>query len=69
MKELTKHKVCAACHSLEIVDMNCVCTYEKDYDTIELEFESCTCCGNIDTYAADTEFNKTQILKYEDHIK
>jgi|LakMenEpi03Aug12_release.lakeMendotaPanAssembly.Ray.scaffolds.fasta_scaffold5302238_1 RNase P subunit RPR2 len=60
-KTLIKEIVCADCMSLDIIDINCVCTYMKNYKTIELEFEKCDCCGNIERYPAKTEFNDKQL--------
>lgn len=60
-KTLIKKTVCAECMSLDIIDINCVCTYSKNYETIELEFEQCDCCGNIERHHADTEFNHKQL--------
>jgi RNase P subunit RPR2 len=59
---LIKEHVCARCHSLSIIDRDCVCTYQNGYATIELEFEKCLCCGNVSDQPADTEFN---IKQYE----
>lgn len=61
-RSLEKHYVCTSCYSVTATDPNCICCYSNHYDTIELEFEMCTCCGNLvnDGYPADTEFNKKQ---------
>jgi len=63
---LIKEEVCARCHSNEIVDMNCICTYQRQYEVIELEFEVCTCCNRSDTYPADSEFNRKQLSRDEE---
>jgi hypothetical protein len=63
-KTLIKYKVCDSCCSMGIVDPNCVCTYKHDYDIIELEFEQCDCCGNIQDQPADTPFNEEQFKKH-----
>ena len=61
---LEKHKVCDRCLSVDISDPDCMCCIGK-YDTIELEFEVCNCCGNIvnDGRPAETEFNTKQLNK------
>ncbi len=59
-KSLVKIAVCTDCMSPLITDANCICTYQKNYDTIELEFEKCECCRNTNAHPADTEFNKKQ---------
>jgi len=61
---LEKHEVCDQCYSLEIIDINCVCTY-REYKTIELEFEVCDCCGHLinNGEPADTPFNTEQFKK------
>lgn len=63
---LIKHRVCVDCltHDINLTPDNCICTY-KDYDTIELEFESCDCCGHVEAEHADTPFNEKQIEKLE----
>jgi hypothetical protein len=58
---IIKEKVCASCHSLSIVDKDCVCVWENKYPVIELEFEQCDHCGNISDEPADTEFNRKQL--------
>jgi hypothetical protein len=60
---LEKHEVCVDCYSLGISYNDCVCTYQKNYPTIELEFEVCGCCGNVveDGSPADTQFNRDQL--------
>jgi len=64
---LVKHKVCEGCLSVGITEADCICTYDKNYKTIELEFEVCECCGHLisDGNPADTEFNKQQFKNYE----
>ena len=62
MMSLVKHRVCVDCLSLDIVNADCRCVYSRDYETIELEFEVCSCCGNTNAHPADTDFNK-QALK------
>jgi len=61
---LEKHRVCNRCYAVGILDNDCVCSYGK-YETIELEFEVCECCGNLidDGNPADTPFNKEQLNK------
>jgi RNase P subunit RPR2 len=59
--KLIKEIVCASCHSLAIVDKDCICVWENKYPTIELEFEQCECCGHVSEYPADTEFNMKQL--------
>lgn len=67
-KVLRKHKVCASCLSVGISYVDCICTYSRNYPTIELEFEECACCGSIlnDGEPADTHFNDEQFKKLED---
>ena len=56
---LQKFIVCTSCFSPDISDPNCVCCPTNTYETIELEFEVCKCCGNLtDGNPADTEFNE-----------
>lgn len=59
---LKKYRVCTSCLSIGITDNNCICTYSKNYPTIELEFEECDHCGSIldDGNPPDTEFNIEQ---------
>lgn len=59
MVKLEKIEVCAECFSYGINYLDCVCTYQKNYPTVLLEFEVCTCCGHIisDGTPADTEYN------------
>lgn len=58
---LVKIEVCASCNSPYIIIADCICTYQKDYETIELEFEKCECCDNVQSMPAKTEFNKSKI--------
>lgn len=60
---LEKHTVCTSCYAVGIEHADCVCTYQKDYPTVELEFEVCECCGQLisDGSPADTEFNDAQM--------
>ena len=58
---LVKIKVCTDCQSPEIIFKDCICTYSKDYDIVELEFERCNCCGRTASQPADTEFNTKQL--------
>ncbi len=62
---LEKHNVCADCYSVGISYSECICTYNNKYPTIELEFEVCSCCGNLvdDGNPADSEFNRKQFEK------
>jgi len=57
---LRKYEVCANCLSIGITDPNCICSYDFRYQTVELEFEVCLCCGNTADTPADTEFNQAQ---------
>ena len=57
---LVKIEVCRSCLSPEIIDSNCICTYQNDYTTIELEFEQCDCCERTNSHAAETDFNNKQ---------
>ena len=59
---LEKNRVCKSCLSVGIQDPNCICADSK-HDIIELEFEVCTCCGNLihDGQPAETEFNEKQL--------
>ena len=60
---LKKFNLCDQCFSVGIRDTDCICSYGK-YKTIELEFETCKCCGRFDDgEPADTDFNKEQIAK------
>ena len=63
---LEKFRVCINCLSVGMIYSDCVCTYDK-YETIDLEFEVCNCCGNIveDGNPADTEFNNEQLKQLE----
>ena len=65
---LVKHKVCVDCRAVGIIYNDCVCTYQKGYPTIELEFEVCNCCGNIvnDVQCAETPFNDKQLKEIKD---
>lgn len=58
---LEKHRVCTSCFSIGTTDPNCICCNTDNYDTIELEFEICNCCGNPieDGTPADSIFNTT----------
>ena len=59
--KLEKFKVCTSCLSVGISYVDCRCTYMNNYETVELEFEVCECCGNLVTdYPADTKFNEKQ---------
>lgn len=62
---ITKIIVCKDCLSPNIVDKNCICVWERNYPTIELEFEQCECCGHLSIYPIDNEFNKAQLDKEE----
>ena len=63
---LQKFKVCQDCWSVGITDNQCICTYEKNYPTIELEFEVCKCCNHLinEGNPAETEFNKKQLESF-----
>ncbi len=64
--KLVKHKVCTSCFSIGITDNDCICTYQRNYPIIELEFEQCECCGNVnDNYPPESEFNTLQLKKLE----
>ena len=65
-KKYVKHKVCTECLSPSIIDADCICVYSKNYPTVELEFEHCSCCRNTSDEYADTEFNEAQLKKLED---
>lgn len=58
-----KHKVCIHCLGVGVVDPSCPCTYSHKYQTIELEFEVCECCGHLknDGEPAATSFNEEQL--------
>jgi len=60
---IEKFTVCAMCLSVGVVDLDCICVHQKDYDTVELEFEVCECCNNLicDGQPAETDFNKKQL--------
>jgi len=58
---IVRERVCASCHSLSIIDTNCICVWEHNYPTIELEFEMCDHCGHVSEEPADTEFNREQL--------
>jgi hypothetical protein len=64
-----KITVCRKCFSQGVKDIDCMCTYTRNYPTIELEFYFCECCGNIlnDGEPEDTEFNISQFKKYGIH--
>lgn len=66
---LEKFKVCDECYCVNIIHTDCICSYSK-YKTIELEFEVCTCCGQLidDGTPADTEFNTEQIKKHNETV-
>lgn len=61
--KLIKQKVCVDCHGQ---DPNCTCTYYNGYDTIELEFHTCKCCGRPYESPANTEFNSKQLKTLSD---
>jgi len=60
---LKKFTVCTDCFSVGISSADCVCYYDRNYKTIELEFEVCICCGHLisDGRPAETEFNNKQL--------
>lgn len=58
--KIEKFKVCEDCQSLDIIDPNCRCTYDRNYPIIELEFEVCECCNAVKSYPVDSEFNIQQ---------
>jgi hypothetical protein len=62
-KTYVKYKVCTQCLSPSIIDADCICVYSRNYPTVELEFEHCSCCGNTSDEYADTEFNEEQLDK------
>jgi len=59
---LEKFRVCDRCLCIGIEDPNCQCAFGK-YQTVELEFEVCDCCGSVinDGQPAETEFNEKQL--------
>lgn len=59
---LEKIEVCAECLSPGIIYKDCICTYQRGYRTIELEFERCECCKQQGDSHANTEFNRKQLL-------
>lgn len=67
MNRLEKHEVCTDCLSVGVSFTDCICTYNRNYETIELEFEVCDCCGNLvnDGQPAETEFNEKQFEEHE----
>lgn len=63
---LEKYTVCRSCLSIRIFDVDCVCVYSRNYETIELEFEVCTCCNRaLDNQPAVSLFNEQQFKKEE----
>lgn len=64
---LEKFKVCDQCYCVGKQHIDCVCAYDK-YNTIELEFEVCECCGHLinDGAPAHTPFNDEQIKNHEE---
>lgn len=62
---LVRMNACTDCLTFAITDPNCVCCWGNKYETIELEFEECKCCGNISEEYADTEFNHSQLKKLQ----
>lgn len=64
---VAKFVVCASCLSEGVTDINCVCCSEEGYDSIELEFNSCECCGHIidDGFPINSEFNTAQLKTLE----
>jgi hypothetical protein len=63
---LEKHKVCDQCYAAGMLHNDCICSYGK-YNTIELEFHVCKCCGSLldDGNPAETAFNEEQIKNHE----
>jgi len=61
--KLEKHTVCASCWSVGVTDVHCICVDNNNYPTIELEFNVCEWCENLecDGDPADTEFNNEQL--------
>ncbi len=61
---LEKFTVCNECYCVGILFTDCQCSHGK-YETIELEYEVCDCCGNLieDGNYAETEFNKNQLKR------
>ena len=57
---IVREKVCANCEHIGIVHMDCVCAWKSGYPMIELEFEKCDHCGNIEDSPLDNEFNDKQ---------
>lgn len=66
--KLEKHEVCIDCLAVLITDPNCGCCYNNGYETIELEYEVCDCCGNLinDGSPAKSEFNTNQFKKHRE---
>ena len=65
--KLVKHTVCANCEAVGIIYKDCICTYDKNYPRIELEFETSVEFDTLleDGNPADTEFNKEQWKKFK----
>lgn len=59
---LVKEKVCAECYDHSAERDRCICWSERNYETIEIEFKQCNCCGNIDhDNIPYTPFNRQQL--------
>lgn len=57
-----KETVCKDCLAVGIENIDCVCTYMKNYPTVTVEFEVCNCCGHVnDSEIPFTEFNRQQL--------
>ena len=52
------YEVCKECLSIGISDHSCICTYQKKFETIKLEFNKCKVCNSVSEDYADTEFNR-----------
>lgn len=59
---LVKENACAECYDHSAERDRCICWSERDYETIEIEFKQCNCCGYIDhDNIPYTPFNRQQL--------
>lgn len=60
--QIEKMLACMSCYEVNGCDCNC--------GSIELEFEVCSCCGNVldERCPADTKFNSDQITELENRL-
>lgn len=60
--QLIRVKACTECYDHPAGRDRCICWFNRNYPTIELEVKQCKCCNHIEEgHIPFTEFNRKQL--------